>query len=60
MPPVRQTLENQSGMANSRTQRRTPARGRKDSGIGAKGAFFILLLLAGLGILAVILLSDFF
>ena len=47
-------------MANSRTQRRTPARGRKDNGIGAKGAFFILLLLAGLGILAVSLLSDFF
>ena len=47
-------------MANSRTQRTPPAKGRKDGGIGAKGAFFILLLLAGLGILAVILLSDFF
>lgn len=47
-------------MANSRTQRRPSQRGRKDSGIGAKGAFLILLILAGLGILAVVLLSDFF
>lgn len=47
-------------MSNSRTYKRASGRGRKSGGLGAKGAFVILVLIASAGILAVVLLSDFF
>ena len=47
-------------MANSRTSRRPPLRGKQRKGLGAGGAFVILVIIAGIGILSIVLLSDFF